>query len=287
MEMLGADREALPATFPLRWRGGVSLAGAEFATERADFSNQNPGVYGRDYQYPQRHTIDYFAAQGLGLLRVPFRWERMQPRLFAPLDAAELARLREVVRFAGETGAAVVLDLHNYGRYRLAQKAARGPSSSTKSSTVPYPFRARRLADFSRRLATEFAGNATVVGLGLMNEPHDMKSSDWKGISQAAVDALREANREAYVVVPGDGWSSAERFEDRNGPRPWIRDPARRVVYEAHLYFDADGSGKYALGYADELRDDAQLPLRGVLRLRGFLAWCRRNQVAGFLGEFG
>ena len=29
------------------------------------------------------------------------------------------------------------------------------------------------------------------------------------------------------------------------------------------------------------------LPCRGVLRLREFLAWCRRNEVPGFLGEFG
>ena len=97
-KMLGEGGTTSPVALPLRLRGGVSLAGAEFGVEKADFSNRNPGVYGQAYQYPQRHTIDYFAAQGLGLLRIPFRWERMQPRLFTPLDPAELTRLREVVR---------------------------------------------------------------------------------------------------------------------------------------------------------------------------------------------
>ena len=35
------------------------------------------------------------------------------------------------------------------------------------------------------------------------------------------------------------------------------------------------------------LRDDPQLPERGVKRVSVFLDWCRRNHVAGFLGEFG
>jgi endoglucanase len=286
-KMLGAGGKAATVALPLRFRGGVSLAGGEFAVERADFSNRNPGAYGQAYQYPQRYTIDYFTALGLGLLRVPFRWERLQPRLFTPLDSVELDRLREVVRFAREAGAAIVLDLHNYGRYRLAQgnRARTLIIDENVDGMVPVPREA--FADFWRRLAGEFATESTVVGLGLMNEPHDMKSSDWQGISQAAVNAVREVNRNAHVIVSGDGWASAARFEEMNGPRAWIRDPAERVVYEAHCYFDADGSGKYALSYADELRADPQLALRGVLRLREFAAWCRRNNVPGFLGEFG
>ena len=39
--------------------------------------------------------------------------------------------------------------------------------------------------------------------------------------------------------------------------------------------------------YDEELREDPQLPLRGAKRIGPFLDWCRRNQVAGFLGEFG
>jgi endoglucanase len=198
-----------------------------------------------------------------------------------------LARMREVIDGARASGATVVLDLHNYGRYRLKQgnQARTVIIDEQIDGAAPVPRAA--FADVWRRLAAEFASEPTVVGLGLMNEPHDMKSSDWKGISQAAVDAVREVNRTAWVVVAGDGWSNAHRFEQVNGPRAWIRDAANRVIYEAHCYFDGDASGKYRRSFAAELRDDPQLAERGVARLSAFLDWCRRNQVAGFIGEFG
>jgi endoglucanase len=101
------------------------------------------------------------------------------------------------------------------------------------------------------------------------------------------VSAIRQVNRTAFVIVPGDGWSNAHRFDELNGQRAWIQDPAGRVVYEAHCYFDADASGKYQRSFASELRDDPHLAQRGAARLRVFIEWCRRNQVEGFVGELG
>ena len=285
----GARPRAASAAPSLAWqfRGGVALAGAEFGTDRADFSNANAGKYGADYQYPQRQTIEYFANHELGLLRVPFRWERIQPRLQSPLDPAELARLRQVVAQARACGASVVLDLHNYGRYHLQRNgAARAVVVDEVVDRQVLVSRAA-LADVWRRLAAEFAGDATVAGLGLMNEPHDLGGANWQQISQSVVTAIRQVNRDAYVIVPGDGWSNAHRFDELNGPRAWIQDPAGRVVYEAHCYFDSDASGKYVRSFESELRDDPRLVARGAQRLRVFLDWCRRNQVAGFVGELG
>jgi len=268
-------------------RGGVSLAGAEFGVDNPRFSNANPGAYGEDYKYPERRTIEYFAACGLGLLRIPFRWERLQPNLGQPLNSKELNRIQQVVAWAGECGAQIVLDTHNYGRYQLS--LAGRPRSVVIDEKIDGEVAVSRddFADYWRRIGAEFNGNKTVLGLGLMNEPHDMGHSDWKAISQTAVDAIRTVNREAYVIVAGNGWSSAQRFPEINGSSPWISDPAQRVVYEAHCYFDADASGKYSHSFAEELLRDPQLPQRGAKRIAVFLDWCRRNRVAGFLGEFG
>lgn len=272
---------------PLRHRGGVSVAGAEFGTERAGFSNRNPGVAGADYLYPQRETIEYFASRGLGLLRLPFRWERIQPRLFHSLDEAELARLHQVVEHAQRCGAVVILDLHNYGRYYLERHGQVQVVKIDELVDSQTPVSRIALADVWRRLAAEFAGNSTVVGLGLMNEPHDMGSADWREISQTVVTAIRQVNTDVQVIVPGDGWSNAHRFAELNGAQAWIQDPANRVVYEAHCYFDADASGKYRRSYASELQDDPALVDRGVRRVRVFLEWCRQNNVAGLIGEIG
>jgi len=279
----GAGR-SLPG---LAMRGGVSLAGAEFGAEQPGFCNTNPGTFGQDYIYPDRATIEYFATCGLGLLRLPFRWERLQPKLGQALDRAELGRIRQVVSWAADCGARVVLDTHNYGRYRMSLLGRPRSVVIDEKIQGAVPLSREHFADYWRRIAQEFASHEAVVGLGLMNEPHDMGQSDWKAISQVAVEAIRTVNRAAYVVVAGGGWSSAQRFTEINGPAAWINDPANRVWYEAHCYFDADGSGKYRRSYADELRDDPQLPQRGVKRLQVFVDWCQRNQAQGFLGEFG
>lgn len=62
-----------------------------------------------------------------------------------------------------------------------------------------------------------------------------------------------------------------------------ISDPANNLLYEAHLYFDSDGSGTYAQSYAQQ----GAYPNIGVDRLQPFLTWLNQNGLRGFLGEFG
>ena len=61
---------------------GVNIAGGEFTPDRL------PGVYDRDYTYPDDQSIAYFAAKGMNTIRVPVLWERIQPRLGKALDGA-------------------------------------------------------------------------------------------------------------------------------------------------------------------------------------------------------
>jgi aryl-phospho-beta-D-glucosidase BglC (GH1 family) len=48
---------------------GVNLAGAEFGSNV-------PGTFGTDYTYPTHAEIDYYAAKGMSVIRLPFLWER-------------------------------------------------------------------------------------------------------------------------------------------------------------------------------------------------------------------
>ena len=268
-------------------RIGVSLAGAEFGAAQTDFSNTRPGRLGVDYRYPSQATIEYFTANGLGLFRIPFRWERLQPRLGQALDPDELGRLKLSVEQIGRAGGRAILDLHNYGRYSLDVDGKPRIVIVGEPIDGGVPVSEEHLGDFWRRLAKAFARNSIVVGYGLMNEPHDMAPSDWKKLSQKTVDAVRQVDRETHLIVAGDGWSNAHRWEDLHSARAWIRDPAGRFAYEAHCYFDADASGKYQLSFAEELARDGDLLDRGAKRVSHFLEWCRQNRVAGFLGEFG
>jgi endoglucanase len=265
---------------------GVSLAGAEFGADRKGFSCRSPGVAGRDYTWNSEATVCYFAAQGIRLLRIPFRWERIQPRLGDDLDAKEMRSLRRVVGWARKHRCAVILDVHNYARYTLplAGKPMACAIDQKVNDETPVP--RKQFADLWRRLSKAFRDEPAVWAYGLMNEPHDMGKSDWKAISQAAVDAIRGGKDDHPVLVCGDGWSSAHSFAKANG-RAWIKDPANKTLYEAHCYFDHDNSGRYAKSYAAERALDANLARRPAERLGAFVRWCRENKVRGFIGEFG
>jgi endoglucanase len=271
---------------PPKPRRGVSLAGAEFGTQKKGFSCRSPGAAGSDYTYNSESTVKYFAGQGFTLLRIPFRWERVQPQLGGELQGEELRRLRQVVGWAEKHHCQVILDVHNYGRYTAVVDDK--PVSCVIDQQVggQTPVSRSHFADLWRRLSRAFRDEPAVYAYGLMNEPHDMGRSSWKRISQAAVDAIRKEEDERLVLVAGDGWSSAATFAKTNGPA-WIKDAAGKVAYEAHCYFDHDGSGHYAKSYAAERAADPNLARRPAERLRAFVSWCQENKAAGFVGEFG
>src|SRR5690349_18786250 len=90
---------------------GVNLSGAEFG------EGSLPGTYGSDYTYPTQTEVDYFKGKGMNILRLPFRWERLQQSLNAALDTSESNRLYSFVSAATAKGVYVILDPHNYARY--------------------------------------------------------------------------------------------------------------------------------------------------------------------------
>jgi endoglucanase len=241
---------------------GVNLAGAEFGESRL------PGVHGVDYVYPAAGELDYFRGRGMNLIRLPFRWERVQRSLYAPLDEAEMARIDAVLHAARAREMLVVLDVHNYARYH-------GQLIGTEA--VP----AAAFADLWRRLAERYRDEPAVWAFGLMNEPHDT-GGRWPAAAQAAVDAIRQVDRGHVILVAGDGWSGAWYWQAANRDLA-IADPAANIIYEAHLYFDRDASGRYVEGY------DAggAYPTIGVDRLRSFLEWLQARGERGFIGEFG
>jgi len=260
---------------------GVNLSGAEFG------EGQIPGTFNRDYTYNSENSFRYFAAKNLGLIRLPVRWERLQPAPSGPLDANNLSLLKGDIAWASAHGAKVIVDIHNYGRYRMNESGKLNEyvidnvyGGVTKVSRAD-------LADFWGRMAKEFRDEAAVYAYDLINEPHDMGSADWKAISQAAVMAIRVNGDNKLIMVPGNNWSAANTWPAIHGPTSWITDPANNFVYEAHQYFDSDNSGGYKLSYDDELKKNPNLATIGVTRLTPFLDWCRNNNVRGYLGEYG
>jgi len=241
---------------------GVNLAGAEFGSGR--------GVHGADYIYPSPETVAYFAGKGFNAVRLPFKWERLQPRLGRGFDREERQRLSAAVAEIRRAGMTVVLDVHNYAYYGSAQIG---------SADVPVS----AFADLWRRLAADYRDDAGVQ-FGLMNEPHDIPAVQWLSAANAAIAAIRKAGAKNLVLVPGTIWSGAHSWERElpggaNGTvMLGVEDPAGNFAYEVHQYLDDDFSGTSP---RCARADDA------VAALENFTGWLRRNGARGFLGEFG
>ncbi len=266
---------------------GVNLAGAEFSALRPDFSNANVGAHGTDFFFPSRATLKYYADRGISLVRLPISWERVQPRLGDELDPSYLGRILEFLDHAAQFDCSVVLDVHNYGRYRLQRgqqiEELVVSSSRIRNGQIDRSY----LIDLWLRLSKRVRNHPAIGAYGLMNEPHDMADGDWHTTSNLVVLALRRAGDTNWVWVAGDGWSSAENWNRYNPAAPWVVDNLGRTAYEAHVYFDADGSGKYVDSFAEEARRDSRVSLRGRDRIQAFAAWCERNGAVGVIGEFG
>jgi len=180
-----------------------------------------------------------------------------------------------------------VLDLHNYGRYRLGGQGSVQEFVLDAPQGLGHGLLAEHLTDLWLRLGQQVREHRALLAYGLMNEPHDMGGGSWHATSNRVVRALRGAGDRTWMWVAGDGWSKGHEWNQHNPSIPWVHDPLKRTAYEAHIYFDRDGSGRYQATFADELRVDAQLLLRGSERLETFVSWCRRGGVQGVIGEFG
>ncbi len=242
---------------------GINLSGAEYG--------DRGGVLGTNYTYPSEETVRYFAGKGMNVVRLPFRWERLQPALNQPLADNELQHLKDAVSLIRKSGMAVVLDPHNFGYYDKVQV------------TQP-PATDRAFGDFWARLAVEFA-NENGVFFGLMNEPHDIKAPDWLNAANTAIRSIRTVGARNLILVPGTIWSGAWTWNadplgggSNAAVMLGVRDPLDNYAFEFHQYLDSDSSGTHA---TCEGADQARQGLVDVT------SWLRQNKKRGFLGEFG
>lgn len=238
---------------------GINVNGGEFGAvsgnpagspHTSSFSNLTPGTYDRSWHYDRQATFDYLAARGVTTVRLPFRWERIQPTLGGPLDATELSRLIAAIDRAGAAGMKVIPDMHNYGAYYL-HDGTTGVRRTMGSAQLTHT----HFADVWRRLSVALKNNSNVLGYGLMNEPVATASgaSGWEAATQDAVNAIRANGDTKTVLVPGYNWSTVVHFSKQHPKGPWIEDAAGNVRYEAHHYFDRDNSGNYASSYDVEV----------------------------------
>ena len=245
---------------------GVSLSGMEWGTGNI------PGTAGSNYFLPTAQEFTYYKGKGLKLFRIPFLWERMQESLGGSLNSTYLSQLDGVVSAATSAGVSVFLDCHNYARYNgNVITSSGGPTQAQFDSLWT-------------KLAAHYAGNTTVWGYDIMNEPHDLGGVNWQTVAQATVNAIRKVDQGHTIIIEGDNWSHGSTWTSNNNNYYQMTDPNNNLVFEAHQYFDSDGSGNYTNNTVAGNGDNEQT---GVTLITPFVNWCTTNKVKGMVGEYG
>ncbi|MCK1404928.1 glycoside hydrolase family 5 protein [Bradyrhizobium sp. 76] len=250
---------SIPPTKPLL---GLNEASGEFGVGSHNFK----------YTYPGKDRLAWAAAQGFGIIRVPFIFQNVQASSSAPLNEAAMRPLDSVMNECAIQRLVCLLDLHNYGSYFSdASAASQGLPGTVGVSNA-------RLANFWAQIASRYKDNPS-VWFDLMNEPNKQSALEWVKTSNAIAAAIRATGATNKIVFQGTAWDGAWTWSRSGNAMHILKayDPRNNFAFEAHQYLDGDGSGtspNCVLG-------------SGAERLDQFTTWLQKNGLHGILGEVG
>ncbi len=270
---------------------GVNMSGGEFGTGTGKIL---PGNLFTDYWYPRIAELDWAKSQGLELIRVPFRWERIQHETNGVLDvslwAPDIAQLDAVLNEAEARGLRVILDMHNFaGRYFTIN----GTYANHKIGSAQLPV--SEYARAWRLLADHYKNRKCIWGYDIMNEPVGVTLENWVTYCQAAVNAIREVDTSHAIILEGVDFTPADRWLTKGAALIAVTDPSNNLIFSAHCYPDYDQDGEFDNGgtvtaelvRSDRFPDLASALNVGVNRVKPFVDWCVANNVRGLVGEYG
>ncbi len=270
---------------------GVNLSGMEWAETGLRFGGgSQPNIH---FTVPRRADVAYLATKNYTKVRLVIKWEMLQPMLFDTVANAQArAAIGEpggldetygmyilgILDEAAAHGMKVILDLHNYCRYRdfvfqpdgsviglvsppnrlvrayttdNTQVRARIFSTAPGATLTP-----AHLNHFWTSVAPYLKDHPGFGGYGLMNEPYYMPRPGetveayqgfgqdltiWPAFAQAAIDAIRTVDPSNPIYLGGNNWSGAMTIGQDNPGWP-LR--GTNIVYEVHAYLDAYSNGQ-------------------------------------------
>ena len=202
--------------------------------------NLSQHEFERSMGWPKAASIQFLASKGIKFFRVPFGWEDVQGSLNGDLVSGQVSGLKSMLDTCQQNGCVVVLDCHNYGIH-----------NGTRCTGAT-------LSDLWVKLVKAVGSHPALLGIDIMNEPNSENMgwsesqgfTEWGKIAQAVVSAVRGAGYDKRVYVETYQWSGIDQFA-RNFPNgPWISDPKNNTYYQAHHYFDTNGSSNYDEEYS-------------------------------------
>ena len=234
---------------------GVNFSGAEFGvgTDGA-FTTSATQTW-----FPQGH-FDYFKGKGFNAVRLCLAWDLLQPNATFGFAAPYQTKMQSAIDMATKDGLTVIVDIHNY---------ARKNGVIIGSSALPNS----AFADLWTRLANLYKGYQNVV-FGIMNEPHDMATSQWVSAANAAIAAIRATGATNLILVPGNYWSGSGSWTGNEMGA--ITDSLNNWAIDVHCYLNSNGSGAVPDVVSPTILKDRITPL---------VTWCKANGKKFWLTE--
>ncbi|KAL1857704.1 hypothetical protein VTK73DRAFT_7979 [Phialemonium thermophilum] len=256
---------AAPQKSPLTKRDGVQYFGVNIAG--FDFGCSTQGACNLSQTTPPLASLggpdgigqmQHFSKDdGMNIFRLPVGWQYLvNNNLGGTLDAGNLAKYDQLVQGCLQTGAACVIDIHNYARWNGQIIGQGGPTND-------------QFVSLWTQLATKYASQKNII-FGVMNEPHEVDINKWADTVQAVVTAIRGAGASSQLIlIPGNDYTSAQQMPTKSGPALLkVKNPdgsTDGIIFDVHKYLDQDNSGTHTECVTNNI-DSAFSPLADWLR---------------------
>lgn len=189
-----------------------------------------------------REMMDQMAELGFNAIRLPFSAEAIQKGgtpngidFNLNPDLAGLSPLQiidRIVDHAGEIGLRIILDHHR-------SSAGNGPNGNGLWYEGEYT--TVRWVKMWEDLATRYAGNPTVIGADLHNEPHGANWQSWARAAEIAGNAVLAKNPDLLILVEGVAQHNGAHYWWGGNlagaqDRPILLSQPDKLVYSPHDY---------------------------------------------------
>lgn len=221
----------------------VRIAGVSwFGLETPDFAPH--GLWSRGY----KSMMDQMKQTGFNTIRLPYS-DQLFDAASKPKDInysqnpdlqglAGIQIIDKIVDYAGQIGLRIMFDHHR-------SSAGAGPNESGLWYTSAYP-ESKWISNWTM-LAGRYAGNSTVIGADIHNEPHgpatwgDGSANDWRLAAERAGNAILAVNPDWLIVVEGVEVASSGNYWwggnlSNAGAHPVRLNAPGRLVYSPHSY---------------------------------------------------
>src|ERR1700761_6073941 len=161
------------------------------------------------FAVPSTQAVDYFAAKGATVIRVPFSMEKVGASPgFSSFTEPYATNLGNYLNYIISKGIRPILDPHNAMRFQVGFSIVNDQITGGTTTIIGQDagYTAAQFAAFHAALYQRYP-SASIIR-GLMNEPHDQSDSLLLATHQAALTALRNAGCGGLVLINGNNFGS-------------------------------------------------------------------------------